>query len=298
MDALVAALGEEVADPEEETFLLFSRPSSPSSVSGSSGNLGFIDPKADELEISVAGKDLTIRQFPNLLVSNRAEGTTGAVVWKINPPFADWLASHENNFLFRLGILGADSKVVELGSGVSGVVALSLSPSVGQYIATDQNYVLRHLRTNIENNAHVFQPHRRSGHGNTPRLALSKNAPLSHSKYTVQELDWESSLIHQMPDLQDTNMIIAVDCVYNEALVDPLIRTCADICRFRTEAKENINRHPCICLIGQQLRSEDVFEYFMEKFVILFRVWRVPEDLLSEDLGKESRFVIHVGILR
>lgn len=86
---LFQALGEEVQDPEEgvcwtmkigwlkelievsESFLLFSQ-------SVPSQNLGFIDPKANSLDILVAGKDLIIHQSPAILSSNRKGGTTGA----------------------------------------------------------------------------------------------------------------------------------------------------------------------------------------------------------------------------
>lgn len=54
-----------------ESFLLFSQ-------AIPSQNLGFIDPKATSLDITVAGRDLTIQQSPTLLSSNRKEGTTGA----------------------------------------------------------------------------------------------------------------------------------------------------------------------------------------------------------------------------
>ena len=54
-----------------ESFLLFSQDLP-------SQNLGFVDPKATCVEISVAGKDYSIHQSPTLLSSDRAGGTTGA----------------------------------------------------------------------------------------------------------------------------------------------------------------------------------------------------------------------------
>ena len=42
--------------------------------------------------------------------------------------------------------------MVELGCGISGLLALSLGPMVGHYIATDQEYVYRLLRENLEAN--------------------------------------------------------------------------------------------------------------------------------------------------
>ena len=54
-----------------ETFELFSQDLP-------SQNLGFIDPKAATVELTIAGRDLTVHQSPSILSSNRAGGTTGA----------------------------------------------------------------------------------------------------------------------------------------------------------------------------------------------------------------------------
>lgn len=54
-----------------EVFLLFSQ-------SIPSQNLGFVDPKATVLDLTINGHDLTIHQSPTLLSSNRGGGTTGA----------------------------------------------------------------------------------------------------------------------------------------------------------------------------------------------------------------------------
>lgn len=94
---LIESLEEEILDPEEgpfpistltsvsppsnippETFFLFSQPIP-------SANLGFIDPKTAELEISVRGRDYTIHQSPAVLASNREGGTTGAGPFHLFP---------------------------------------------------------------------------------------------------------------------------------------------------------------------------------------------------------------------
>lgn len=65
---------------QTETFFLFSH-NIPSS------NLGFIDPKATELSLTLAGRDFTIHQSPTVLSSTRAGGTTGAgQYFYISPP--------------------------------------------------------------------------------------------------------------------------------------------------------------------------------------------------------------------
>ncbi|KAF7558992.1 hypothetical protein G7046_g5183 [Stylonectria norvegica] len=56
---------------KEETFLLYAQPIP-------SQNLGFIDPRASTLAITVASRDFTIHQSPSVLSSRRTGGTTGA----------------------------------------------------------------------------------------------------------------------------------------------------------------------------------------------------------------------------
>ncbi|KAJ4291795.1 Ribosomal protein lysine methyltransferase [Kalmusia sp. IMI 367209] len=146
MDDLYTALGEPMTDPEEEAFVVFSQ-------SIPSQSLGAIDSQAAEVAIAIGERDLTIRQSRGLLTSNRKEGTTGAVVWKVTPLFAEWVASP--NFLFQHGFLGSETVAIELGAGVSGVVALTLAPKIQKYIATDQDYVLRLLKQNIAENLPV-----------------------------------------------------------------------------------------------------------------------------------------------
>lgn len=64
LEHLLSSLGEDIDDPEEETFLLFSQQIS-------SQDLGFVDARATSLEINVCGRDLNIRQSPTLLSSVR-----------------------------------------------------------------------------------------------------------------------------------------------------------------------------------------------------------------------------------
>ncbi|KAF2237051.1 hypothetical protein EV356DRAFT_42403 [Viridothelium virens] len=199
------------------------------------------------------------------------------------------------NPLFTHGVIGPHSKVVELGCGVAGVVLLAIAPLVGQYIATDQQYILQHLYRNVEANVHVFQARKRSGARRKCNEADRRTSSfaVSDTDWKIRKLDWETDSAVGLSELKDASMIFAVDCIYNESLVEPFIRTCADICRFRSHQTSPTT----LCVIAQQLRSEDVFETFMKSFIRTFHVWRVPERLLSEELRKPS-FVVHIGILR
>ncbi|KAF3360118.1 Phosphoenolpyruvate carboxykinase [ATP] [Verticillium dahliae VDG1] len=178
---LLDSFEDEVLDPEEETFALFSAPIP-------SANLGFIDPRAAELDITLPpNRDFTIHQSPTLLASSRAGGTTGAVLWKITPLFAAFLSF---------------------------------------------------------------------------------------------------------------DLVVACDCIYNDALVEPLVQTSVDACLLRRRDEGATAREPTLCIVAQQLRSPEVFEAWLKAFHRRFRVWRVPDQVVGEGLAVGSGFVVHVGILR
>ena len=289
--SLISAMGEEINDPEEETFLLFSQDLP-------SQDLGFVDARATSLDITISGTDFTIIQSPGLLSSNRKEGTTGAVVWKITPLFAEWIA-WEENVLFQSSVLDRQSTVLELGCGISGIVAIASSPRVGNYVATDQEYVFKWLKPNIQNNApkpKSFDKVKR--HGKVPETNLLSNNIL------IMALDWESSSVSDLPkmieidsgdNIQSINAVVACDCIYNEALIEPMVRTCAEICQL---PNASCLGKATVCVIAQQLRSDVVFEAWLSAFHKTFRIWRVPDDLLIKGLREGSGFVIHIGILR
>lgn len=117
-------------------------------------------------------------------------------------------------------------------------------------------------------------------------------------------LDWETDSALSLPSLlidskrpedHTINIVLACDCIYNETLIAPLVRTCAELCQG-VEAKPS--KMPTICIIAQQLRSPDVFEAWLTSFSEVFRVWRVPDSLLSDELNKNSGFAVHLGINR
>lgn len=297
LEDLLLSLGEDVSDPEEESFLLFSQ-------ALPSRDLGFVDAKATSLDITLSGKDLNIRQSPTLLSSNRETGTTGAVVWKITPLFAQWITS-DSNILFRSSVLHHSSILLELGSGISGIVAIALARRIRKYIATDQEYVFKLLKSNIKNNSP-----KEEGQGSASSIAKhhgkahNDGSACAWRKIEILALDWESSSISSLPSMMGTDSVnasevigavIACDCVYNESLINPFVRTCADICQL---ANAYPDEQPTLCIVAQQLRSDMVFEAWLIAFHKLFNVWRIPDDLLSDELKEGSGFVVHVGILR
>jgi hypothetical protein len=133
------------------------------------------------------------------------------------------------------------------------------------------------------------------------------------------------------PDNRSFDLVFACDCVYNEALIEPLVSTCAEACRLRSVAagpdpgydssssaddSDDPDRRgrgegeraevlaPTVCLVAQQLREPSVFEAWLECFSKQFHVWRVPEEMLKlpgqvgTGLGLRSGFAVHVGVLK
>ncbi|KAL2390708.1 hypothetical protein RJ035_000954 [Blastomyces gilchristii] len=349
------AIGPEVEDVEEEAFSLFSQEIP-------SQNLGFIDSRASTISLTIHGRDFQIRQSPTILSSTRSGGTTGAVLWKITLFVAEWLSSKQNT-LWTSSILNQDSTVVELGCGISGVIALTLAPSISHYIATDQEYVHKLLKENLEANtianANATAPRRNDQHRQSrrgPRKPPSTRSSNQHSpspsrhrpdttstgNVTFTALDWEldspctlkqvikpsstqssektkeeeSDEVEKDPGF---DLLLACDCIYNDALIDPFVQTCADICRLRpgyTLPPPSLpegappptplasKRRPTVCVIAQQLRVPDVFESWLRAALAEFRVWRVSDEVLGKGMGEGlglkggSGYVVHVLVLR
>ncbi|EXF79484.1 hypothetical protein CFIO01_12583 [Colletotrichum fioriniae PJ7] len=329
---LISTLEDEILDPEEglayaptETFFLFSH-NIPSS------NLGFIDPKATELSLTLAGRDFTIHQSPTVLSSTRAGGTTGAVLWKITPLFATYLSSPSSPFT---PLFTPTSTILELGCGISPLTALLLAPRVARYVLTDQPYVARMIHQNLEANPLPKSSSSSSSTSRRSRKAVatansattassstgsSSSSSSSPGTISFHPLDWEldtpdPSLTGVPPTTaRSFDVVVCCDCIYNEALVEPLVSTTADLARLRVRAQQEdqdqdddnpsssfsstARSEPCVCIVAQQLRSPDVFEEWIGAFHRDFRTWRVPDALLPEGLRIEAGFVVHVGILR
>ncbi|KAK4241935.1 ribosomal lysine N-methyltransferase 5 [Achaetomium macrosporum] len=318
LEGALQALGTPVQSAEEETFELFAQDLP-------SQNLGFVDAKATTLELTVAGQDLTIHQSPAVLSSNRAGGTTGAVVWKITPLFAEWLASPDNP-LFTHGVLSSSSLVLELGCGISGLVALLLAPRIARYVLTDQPYVAKLVEQNVSDNLNAtsqapaktaaVRPHRkavanssqdRNGSRDRDRDRGGSGSRAARIRFTP--LDWETDEVTPTlagsDEAKSFDAVVACDCIYNEALIDPFVSTCVDLCRLRanetatrTGTGTGIGAEPCVCVVAQQLRDPLVFEAWTARFTRSFYTWRVPNELLVAGLRSNSGFVVHLGVLK
>lgn len=236
------------------------------------------------------------------------------VIWKITPLFAKWISSSTNPLL-QHQIITPDSVVLELGCGISGLIALTLSPLLQTYILTDQPYVLKFLSQNLSSNSssssttNSKSKSRKSKTSSSTSTSTSTTQQTSTNKIIPLTLDWETDVVSPSLTCSETttsfDTIIACDCIYNDALIPPFVQTCVDLCRLRSTSSspkdEDQAKHsnPTLCVIAQQLRSPDVFESWLKEFNKFFRVWRVQEGGIQEcGLGEDSGFVVHIGILR
>lgn len=228
-----------------------------------------IDPVASKLELHIGLHDLSITQSPSALRSDRAGGTTGAVVWRSSVLLGQAL-NEPDNLLYKTGIIGPSSTVLELGSGVAGILPIILSSRVARYLATDQKYTLRLLEENIRSNV---------------------KAPL-FDKIDCLPLDWEEDDLPSLLKAHNSDgaqLVVACDCVYNFALIEPLVQTMASVCRMKSDEQTT-------CLILQPLRQPDVFEAWLETMLRVFAVYRLDSDLFGAETG--SGHAAHIAILR
>jgi hypothetical protein len=181
---------------------------------------------------------------------------------------------------------------------------LALGSKVRRYIATDQDYCLRLLKQNIADNLPAPP---RAGQKKQASKKKASQAAAEQRTCNIEtlELDWELDSVSSLPALLGQNsplddedhgvdIVIACDCIYNEALIEPLNNTCAQVCRIRISQQQK----PTLCLVAQQLRAPDIFESWLKSFHRLFHVWKVPDEMLTEGLRENSGFIVHVGLLR
>jgi hypothetical protein len=223
-------------------------------------------------------------------------------VWKITPLVAIWITSPDN-LLFKHRVLSSTSSILELGCGISGIVGLALGPLVQHYTLTDQEYVMKLLNQNLLENMPSTSSSTSKGRKSKPRPQKESARSKLSDNITACSLDWEtdeiSSVVASFEDgKRGFDVIIACDCIYNDALIPPFVQTFVDACQLRRAQIEDSESEPTLCIIAQQLRSPEVFEAWLNSFHKVFRVWRFPDTHLTKELASNSGFVIHIGIMR
>lgn len=162
--------------------------------------------------------------------------------------------------------------------------------------------MLKLLRQNLSENASVVKKlsGNRKGGSKSKKDASSssggaKAQELLDDKIRALPLDWETDEVANVVGSGESfDAVIACDCIYNDALIAPLVATCVDACKLRKKG----DGEPTVCIVGQQLRSDEVFEGWLREFSRSFRAYRAPDEMLVEGLKEDSGFVVHIGVLR
>jgi predicted nicotinamide N-methyase len=207
-------------------------------------------------------------------------------LWKITPLLAKWLATRPE-WLQNVGVLTSISTVVELGCGITGLLGIVLAEHVGHYILTDQEYVMKALRDNVHQ-ASTSSGSKTAGNKKKKHQAVAANL---HLKALDWELDEPGLVLNGIADASNVDLVIVCDCVYNEHLIKPLIQTLVGLVKVGTDTNTTT------IMIAQQLRSDIIFEAFLEALQRLFKVWRILDSRLPEYLHSKSGFVVHLAQL-
>ncbi|KZS94571.1 hypothetical protein SISNIDRAFT_549120 [Sistotremastrum niveocremeum HHB9708] len=228
-----------------------------------------------------AERTIEIELFQDMTALRSRPGETGSVLWQASVVLAQivLMQYHDHRLdvphLFDRSKL-ATSHILELGAGI-GLLSIILSPLAQRYTATDLEPLLPLIRKNIMHNLPPSKPSSPQGgskHTHTPPN-LNTNRRVS-----IESCDWIA--LHQTPESSrhryftltnsDTvDLLIAVDCIYNPALVPPLVST----------LNHYANPGHTAVLVMVELRAEDVISEFLDQWVKSgeWKIWRIGGDL-------------------
>ncbi|KAG7813677.1 hypothetical protein KL921_001223 [Ogataea angusta] len=219
-----------------------------------SAGLGYLS-RTDEVRVAVGDDEYVVQQSVSAFNSSNRDGTTGFVTWSTSQVVAEWLLRPKNAVFDAI----RSSSVVELGSGVSGLLACSVGRKCRHYVCTDQQGVMKLLKNNLRRNGGVFE----SSTVATENTSRRHNVP----RIDAVTFDWEASspeavleLVQGYPDF-----IITCDTIYNPYLIPHLVR-----------AAETLAGPQTGILVAVQLRESSLLSEFLVHAVDRFRVYRVP----------------------
>ncbi|KZP30518.1 hypothetical protein FIBSPDRAFT_725793 [Athelia psychrophila] len=299
-----------VTDADEEVFLLYTAllasPSEDAHTTGFHG-LGHVDSRSDVLSVKFELTTPVLESDPGVaktkgrskrkaktnggqrtveveLAQDKTalrtrKGDTGSVLWQASVDLAQVLLQqhhvhHVDALLDRNALAGAH--ILELGAG-TGLLSILLSPLVAQYTVTDIVPILPLIRKNLLLNFPGWHPSPSPSHSSPSPSPPDKPGANIH----VEELDWTArphlfSHITALP----VDLILAVDCIYNPALLPALVDTLDWVADSGAGTQ---------ALVVMELRQEDVVREFLALW--LARGWEVRrvEGLLG------GRYVVWVG---
>lgn len=260
----------------------------------------------------------------NSSVSNN-NSTTGYVLWSSTPFFLRWLLYSAEAQPFRNGnvaveVEGAsedtiivpgmysgaqgDVGILELGTGISPLLASVLCNHVSGYVCTDQRGILNKLKQNLRENVSQITRRRCVSASldieNEPEGAIleeleepSRARRKPTVRLEVQELDWEKfsadvphPYLDQLATECETVYILAMDVIYNEYLIGPFLRTLSALRDLFGKKQTRVR-----CLVGVHLRSQDIATRFLEQAVVEYEL---PVHSIRGAAIDQSRYALYL----
>lgn len=231
-----------------------------------------IQSRTSMVKVTIDDVDREFEFQQSLSSLNQQGSTTGFVLWSVSIPFVGWILDDK---LSPYDLRG--KTVVELGSGVTGLLSCALGPSCKHYISTDQHHILKLLKQNICSNLCDFA---------SSTMHIPSNGGKLKGTVDVVELDWEDLdsgvwNLQQVCSLDSIDYIVACDVVYNDYLIPFLVDAIARLCHESSTV-----------LIALQLRLPENIEQFVEQVLARgLRIWRHLEHCLVPEL--REGFVIY-----
>ncbi|KIJ55493.1 hypothetical protein M422DRAFT_41449 [Sphaerobolus stellatus SS14] len=240
-------------------------------------------------------KSLEITVFQDTTGLRSRKGDTGSVLWRASIHLARYLLSQLHYPSYASSVNTSDLRlcdVIELGSG-TGILSIVLAPFVNRFMATDLSYLIPLIH---KNQVHNITPqdmprvstteldwvqiqdtpdHLRHKIFNFSRdpTSPSSSPERKHSKRK------ESNTSKEIPKKDSHLLIVAVDCIFNPALISPLLTTINYLASKGYTRSEESSYTSATVLVVLELRSEDVTREFVEKWLAMpgeWELWNVP----------------------
>ncbi|KAI7957713.1 hypothetical protein MJO29_005930 [Puccinia striiformis f. sp. tritici] len=272
------------------------------------------------------GRDIEVELKQDIFATKYRSGDTGSIVWRASIDLAELLwyellfpslggaSAHGGvededcwtGFL-DMGRLTSSSRILELGAGTGclSILCEGMFPpdSSASWNVSDQFDLLAIIARNL---AHS-------------RIAFSTGLPSREqprARHTVEEVDWmevEKQWLREHANPRPNNeqakglsrydLILAVDCLYNESLILPLLRTIDHFASIQAPShpSSDVPTHPTLVLVVSELRSSEVVEAFVRHWLALGPTWsifRLPAAYLRSDLNlniAKSHYVVWCG---
>ncbi|PLW20338.1 hypothetical protein PCANC_08476 [Puccinia coronata f. sp. avenae] len=252
--------------------------------------------KHDPASQIMKGKEIQVELKQDILATTYRSGDTGSIVWRASIDLAELLwyellfpsadarplemSAEEEHPCWRgfldMGRLTGAARILELGAGTGslGILCAGMFPpeSTASWTVSDQFDLLAIIARNF-------------GHNCIPLSTAP--VPGDHGAlHTIEEIDWlevEKQWLKNQAHLQPNSepsdcatrrydLILAVDCLYNEALVLPLLRT---LDHFASPPAADTPAGPTLVLVVSELRSSDVVELFLRHWLALRPRWSI-----------------------